>query len=276
MGQASRRKRGGLADPGLDAVRQYLSASYHKASSIRRNVALLAVHGSPVARRLQELPPCFVDGFLSLIGHAQCPGREFVDWRDYSTSIRLVTDGHANQLSLSTWYKAPMCSIDQVPDPRHMAYGILQQATEAVLTLSYRARLAIFLDLGKSRFTLADTLRSHLHAAGSIAAHANLLRAGSLFLIDTDLGQPSASNTEDALLLVRKTRCGIYMNEWPPSFPLIKASEIKQMRQLVYSYTGRTVKGRFRDLSRHRSQRLCRAIGLAVDGDWATLAPPAP
>lgn len=258
---------------------RYLNLSYTQAKRFRLRISNETGIITYLKPQLQKLPSTFRNAFATLLGHCVCPGREFIDWQEFSTAVKSITYGPDNSSSLASWPTAPNVNIIATPDPRHCAYKILEVYHEKKLeepsVIGSLYHCAMLLSLQKTGFCLSDTLKSHLLAAGSIAAGAFYLKSGSLYLIDTNsIPRTCTDDTEgDDLLLVRKTSSGMFMIAWPSSFQPLALSEIKGMKQLVCDYKGREVTGRLRSLSTTSSARLAKSIGLTVDGDYARLAP---
>lgn len=257
---------------------RYLNLSYTQAKRFRLRITNETGLIAYLKPQLQKLPTTFRNAFATLLGHCVCPGRELVDWQEFSTAVKSITYGPDNLSSLASWPTAPCVDIMKAPDPRHAAYKILEvyhdlKAKEPG-TFGAPYSWAMRLSLEKTGICLSDALSSHLMAAASIAAGAFFLKSGSLHLIDTtSIPRSQTYSGGDDLLIVRKTSSGMYMIAWPSSFQPLAPSEIKGMKQLIRDYKGRKVTGKFRFLSTASSARLAKSIGLTVDGDYARLAP---
>ena len=263
----------------FDLALSYLNLSYTQAKRFRLRVTEDTGLITYLQPQLQKLPTTFRNAFAILLGHCVCPGRELIDWQEFSAAVKSITYGADNSLSLASWPTAPNGNIMQVPDPRHAAYKILEIYHEIKLaepgTIGSAYHFSMLLSMEKTGSCLSDVLKSHLLAAASIAAGAFFLKSGSLYLIDTSsIPRSSTHDAEgDDLLIVRKTSSGIYMIAWPSSFQPLAPSDIKGMRQLVRDYKGREATGRLRSVSTASSARLAKSIGLSVHGDFARIAP---
>lgn len=263
----------------VSVASSYLNLSYTQAKRFRLRITNETGIITYLKPQLQKLPTTFRNAFTTLLSHCVCPGRELIDWQEFSTAVKSITYGPDNLSSLASWPTAPGVDIMKTPDPRHAAYKILEIYAESKVkepsVIGSPYHWAILLSLQKTGFCLSDTLKSHLLAAASIAAGAFFLKSGSLHLIDTSsIPRTCSDDSEgDDLLIVRKTSNGTYMIAWPSSFQPLAPSEIKGMKQLILDYKGREVTGRLRYLSTANSARLAKSIGLTVDGDYARLAP---
>lgn len=257
----------------------YLNTSYTKAKQIRRIAMKQSSLLESLWPQMQRLPLEFRNAFETLLGHCICPGRELVDWQEFSSAVKAITYGADNMASLATWSMAAPGPLIEAPDPRHAAYKVLEIYHDLkveepdIANSSYY--YALWLSMHKSDSCISDVLSSHLQAAACIAAGAFFLKSGSLYLIDTaSIPRSSSTNSEgDDLLLVRKTSSGIYMIAWPSSFRSILPSEIKGMKQLVGNYKGVERTGRLRFLAETTSARLAKSIGLSIHGNFARIGP---
>lgn len=254
-------------------VDMYMQMGAKAAEAFRQTVATDALtRMPPLIGSIAALPESFRSAFARLWGHLLCPGRMTDDIAAIISSLRAVTEGEENERALASWPFAPdLPVVDSRVDPRHACYSLLQKTMET--SPSPCAVEAIRRDASVyGKHSLLGAIEAHLVCSSIVAAGLVLCQSGSL-LIGHQPIRECHDNENEHLWLFRRRPDGIYAVSSFSGHPPLCVSEVKKMRQWVQSYRGRPLTGKFNFLSAVDSLRICRAIGLTVRGEYATLEP---
>ena len=252
-------------------VAQYLSMSCKQAEYFRLKVAKLSLdlffRAIPKLKpEITSLPCKFYDSFVRLLGHSLVPGRLKEGWSDVCEDLHAISDGDHNEASLAKWPFAPSLLEDFV-DARVACYGILEAICNDPLSFVNPTYFKSLVLCANGMEIEHDAIRNHLVICGAKSAGYALCKAGSLLLIDQSCGRPLGGNIGfDPLWLVRLRPDGIYAYGRLAEVGGLLPSEIKAMRNFVVNYNGAPLRGEFIGGRRHKSAKLCKAVGLRVEG----------
>ena len=252
-------------------VAQYLSMSCKQAEYFRLKVAKLSLdlffRAIPNLKpEITSLPREFYDSFVRLLGHSLVPGRLKEGWSDVCADLHAISDGDHNEASLAKWPYAPSLLEDFV-DARVACFGILEAICNDPLSFVNPAHFKGLVLCANGMEIEHDAIRNHLVICGSTSAGYTLCKAGSLLLIDQSCGRPPGGNVGfDPLWLVRLRPDGIYAYGRLAEVGGLLPSEIKAMRNFVIHYNGKPLRGEFIGGRQHKSEKLCKAVGLRVEG----------
>jgi hypothetical protein len=255
-------------------AREYLTMSREKAQNLRVSAACmhLGLLGNKLSNQIMgELPRDFVSAFIRLFGHCIIQARQFEDWDQIAKDLHTITTGKENIKALATWPYAvdrPVSSGEC--DPRHACYALLQGVTNMTLEkgMCWEHNLLATSCLKDHKHIIVNAIPDHLISISCIEAGFLLHRSGSLYLFDQACDREREKGRE-TLWLTRLRPDGIYAMGPMAQVERLRPSEIKGMRKFVLSYTGPRILGELNPGRERDAGRLCKAIGLTVDGKRA-------
>jgi hypothetical protein len=255
------------------AAKHYISLPPSKAKELRLHVAIMHINwlGETLKKQLSTLPDDFVEAFFRLLGHAILPARQFEDWHQISADLKTLTVGPENLEALASW---PFAADEPVTsgkcDPRHACYALLQKVTN--MDLEKRGANGIenahaCWCLKDHRYIISSFIPDHLVSVSCIQGGYLMHQSGSLYLFDQSCGL--VLENDEPLWLTRLRPDGIFALGPMAQCEPLKPSEVKGMLQYVRSYVGPRFVGRLNPGREADAARLCKAVGLSVEGHRA-------
>jgi hypothetical protein len=259
----------------------YLSAKYADAMQFRSQLvevflgkmtAACTPTGKPIPMIdvLCFLPPSFTFAYLDLIGHSLIGSRHKDFWPEITGALLTITTGIENEKALELWgvSAGEIALLDGIV-AREWCYTGLQRLGERwdpIKVCSIRAEVSRY---GLKNVYL-DAIPTHLVVSSCVAKKQIVHQSGSLILC---YAEDYKGNQGKELWLVKKRHDGIYTTSAEAEDGTLKVSEVRDMRQFVQNYQGLPMQGRLCPAREKEAARICRFVGLDVDGDHAHLQP---
>jgi hypothetical protein len=265
-----------------NAASAYLSAKYTDAMQFRfqlveaflgKMTAACTPTGEPIPMIdvLSFLPPSFTFAYLDLIGHSLIGSRHKDFWPEIAGSLLTITTGIENEKALKSWGSSAgeIALLDGIV-AREWCYTGLQRLGERwdpIKVCSIRAEVSRH---GLKNVYL-DAIPTHLVVSSCVAKKQVVHQSGSLILC---YAGNHAINEEKELWLAKKRCDDIYTTSAEARDGMLKASEVKDMRQFLQNYKGLQIKGGLCPGREKEAARFCEFVGLHVDGNYAYLKSP--
>jgi hypothetical protein len=237
---------------------------------LKKMVASFTPTGKPILMMdvLPLMPESFVFAYIRLVGHSLVGSRHKYFWSKIKNDLLTISTGPENEAALKDWGKftGEVVSFGDIV-ARQWCYSGLQELAEYCSPIRIYGMKAEVLQNGWNQAYL-DAIPTHLVASSCVAKKQIVHQAGSLILC---YAEDYKGNQGKELWLVKKRHDGIYTTSAEAKDGTLKASEVRDMRQFVQNYQGLPMKGRLCPAREKEAARICKFVGLHVNGDYAYL-----
>jgi hypothetical protein len=260
----------------------YLNANDKEAGQLRlkladffldKATASMTPEGQPIPLLdvLSTLPGSFVFPYVSLVGHSLIGSRHKDFWPNIATNLLAITTGIENEKALKSWgnLTGEVALFNSIV-AREWCYSVLQKLGERCDPIKIYSMGAEVLQTGINGF-YCDAIPTHLVVSSCVAKKQIIHQSGSLILC---YAGGYKGNEDKELWLVKKRHDGIYTTSSEARDGTLKASDVRDMRHFVQNYQGLQMKGRLCPAREQQAARICRFVGLHVDGNYAYLKSP--
>jgi hypothetical protein len=233
-------------------------------------VASFTPAGKPISMTdvLRLMPKSFALAYIRLVGHSLAGSRHKYFWPQIKNDLLTISTGPENEEALKDWGRsAGEVALFNDMVARQWCYSGLQQLGEHCAPIRIYGMRAEVLQNGWNQAYL-DVIPTHLVISSCIAKNQIVHQAGSLILC---YAEDYKGNQGKELWLVKKRHDGIYATSAEARDGTLKLPEVRDMRQFIQNYQGLPMQGRLCPAREKEAARICRFVGLSVNGDHAFL-----
>jgi len=225
----------------------------------------------PMADVLCTLPLSFVLPYINLVGHSLIGSRHREFWPNIKNSLLAITTGTENETALREWGKSAgeISLLTNTVRKGNCYWGLQQLGERCDLVKKY----SIWGEIRQNGLNCVylDAIPTHLVISSCVAKEQIIHQSGSLVLC---YAEDYTGNEGKELWLAKKRHDGIYATAAEAMDGTLKASEVRGMRHFVQNYQGLQIKGRLCPAREKEAARICKFVGLHIDGDYAYLKSP--